>query len=66
MPNSFKQKTWYEWLCAAGSVFFGFVLFSPETFAAYPWIKELADYVAFGGTAAIGFGGVDIVRRRRP
>ena len=64
LKRNLKNKGPLEWCAAAASVFLGFVLFSPETFQAYPWILKLADFAAVGGLAALGFGGVTVVRRK--
>ncbi len=45
----------------------GFVLFSPETFAQWPWMVSLAKYVMLGGFAGLGLSARDFnVRSSSP
>lgn len=49
MTGSYKST-----LAGAFTAFFGFVLFSPENFMAYPWLIALAKYAFLGGLAGMG------------
>lgn len=65
VKDNFKEKTWQEWACGAAATFLGFVLYSPDSFAAFPWVKDLAGYAALGGLGMLGFGNVRVVRREK-
>jgi hypothetical protein len=65
VKDNLKQKTWQEWMYGAAASFLGFVLFSPDHFTAFPWIKDLAVFAASGGLAYLGFGNVRVVRREK-
>lgn len=45
---------WKTTAAAAVTAFFGFVLYSPETFAALPILKAIAGYAAIGGLVTFG------------
>ena len=45
----------------------GFVYFSPETFAQWPWVLSLAKYIMLGGIAGLGSSARDFnVRSSSP
>lgn len=46
--------SWKSTVLGAATAFFGFVLFSPETFQAYPALIALAKYAFLGGLAGLG------------
>ncbi len=53
------MKNWKTSLSGIVTVAAGFVLFSPETFAHYPVVVQLAKYIGAGGLLALGFSGKD-------
>jgi hypothetical protein len=53
------MKNWRTTTAAAVTAFFGFVLFSPETFAHFPWLLALAKYGFAGGLASFGIAAKD-------
>ena len=57
MTGSWKTTT-----AAAASAFFGFVLFTPESFVAYPWLIALSKYAFLGGLVAFGISAKDFDR----
>lgn len=46
--------SWKSTVAGAFTAFFGFVLFSPENFIAYPWLIALSKYAFLGGLGALG------------
>jgi hypothetical protein len=46
--------SWQPTVAAIITAFFGFVLFSPELFADFPWLIAIAKYGAAGGLVALG------------
>jgi hypothetical protein len=46
--------SWKTTVIGAATAFFGFVLFSPETFAQWPWLLALSKYAFLGGLAGFG------------
>jgi len=46
-------KNWQHTAILAATTLFAFVLFSPETFAAYPWLIQLAKFATAGGLAGL-------------
>lgn len=46
--------SWRTTVSSAVTAFFGFVLFSPQNFAAYPWLVDLAKYAFLGGLVGMG------------
>lgn len=40
----------------------GFVVFSPDLFAAHPWVLAVAKYATIGGLAGMGIAGKDSVK----
>jgi hypothetical protein len=46
--------SWKSTLMGATTAFFAFVLFSPETFSAAPWLLALAKFAVVGGLAGLG------------
>jgi len=50
---------WKTTIAAAFTAFFGFVAFSPETFAAAPWLVQLAKFAAAGGLVVFGIVSAD-------
>jgi hypothetical protein len=48
------DRSWKSTIAGAIVAFFGFVLFTPETFAAYPWLIALSKFAFLGGLAALG------------
>lgn len=46
--------SWKTTLAGLLTAVFGFVLFSPDLFARWPWLIALARYATAGGFAAIG------------
>lgn len=55
----FLGPNWKTTLAGAFTAFFGFVVFSPDTFSAVPWLVGLAKYAAAGGLLAIGIAAKD-------
>ncbi len=53
------MKNWKTSVSGIVTVAAGFVLFSPETFAHYPVVVQLAKYIGAGGLLALGFSGKD-------
>jgi hypothetical protein len=53
------KGSWKSTVAGAFTAFFMFVLFSPQTFQAWPWLIELAKFAAIGGLAAMGILGKD-------
>ena len=49
MPPNWKHS-----LALLATCFFGFVVFSPETFSAVPWLIALSKFAMAGGLAALG------------
>jgi hypothetical protein len=52
-------RSWKSTLMGAITAFFAFVLFSPETFPAFPWLIALAKFAVVGGLAGMGIVGKD-------
>jgi hypothetical protein len=48
------NKGWRQPVVIGATAFFGFVVFSPETFAYAPWLIALAKFAMAGGLAALG------------
>ena len=48
------MKNWRTSVAGIVTAFFGFVLFSPQTFAHWPWLVDVAKYATAGGLGAIG------------
>ncbi len=66
MAKKVKEAVFGHWrssLAGLVAAFFGFVVFSPETFREWPWLIAVAKYVAAGGLAAIGIAARDAARR---
>ena len=51
------MRSWKTTVSGIVTAAAGFVLFSPDTFAAWPWLIELAKYIAIGGAACLGIFG---------
>lgn len=47
-------KNWKSSGMGVLTALFAFVLFSPETFAAWPWLIALSKFAVVGGLAGIG------------
>lgn len=56
---NFLGANWKTSLSGIMSALFAFVAFSPDTFAKWPWIIELAKFATVGGLAAMGFSAKD-------
>lgn len=48
------MQSWKSTATGLFTAFFAFVYFSPETFAAWPWLIALAKFAVIGGLAAQG------------
>lgn len=53
------MKNWRTSIAGVAAAGFGFVAFSPELFAHYPWLIALAKYAAAGGMLTMGFAAKD-------
>ena len=53
------MKNWKTTLAGAITAFFAFVLFSPETFSAAPWLIALRKFAVAGGLLGMGIAGKD-------
>jgi len=53
------MKNWRTTAAGIATAFFGFVLFSPETFSAWPWLISIAKYATAGGLVSMGLLGKD-------
>ena len=53
------MKNWRTTTAGLATAFFGFVLFSPQTFAWAPWLVDIAKYAVAGGLASMGLLGKD-------
>ena len=53
------MKNWRTTLAGIVTAGFGFVLFSPDLFAHWPWLIALAKYATVGGLATMGFSAKD-------
>ena len=53
------MKNWKTTLFGLVAAAAGFVLFSPDLFARWPWIVAVAKYVTVGGLAGIGISAKD-------
>ena len=51
--------SWKTTVIAAATAFFGFVLFSPDTFAGALWLVALSKYAFLGGLAGMGIASKD-------
>lgn len=56
--------SWRTTVIGAATAFFGFVLFSPESFTAFPWLIALAKYAFLGGLAGLGIAARDDSARK--
>ena len=54
-----KLLSWKTTACGLVMALAGFVMFSPETFAAWPVVLALAKYTLLGGFAALGIASKD-------
>ena len=52
-------RNWKTSLSGLIAAMAGFVLFSPQLFARWPWACDLAKYIMAGGLASIGFAAKD-------
>ena len=52
--------SWKTTVSAAVAAFFGFVLFSPDTFGNLPWLQDLAKFAFLGGLASLGIHSQDV------
>lgn len=52
---NFLGASWQPKVIALLTALFGFIAFSPETFQQWPWLIQLAKYVAIGGFVGLGF-----------
>jgi hypothetical protein len=48
------MKNWRTTVIGLATAMFGFVVFSPDIFAAWPWLIALAKYAMVGGLAGLG------------
>lgn len=48
------MKSWKSTVIGILSAAFAFILFTPETFLAFPWLISLAKFVLVGGLAGLG------------
>ncbi len=51
--------SWRTTVSGAFTAFFAFVLFSPETFAAFPWLIALSKFATCGGILVFGIASKD-------
>ncbi len=58
--------SWRTTLIGAATAFFAFVLFSPETFVAFPWLVALSKFAVCGGLAGQGILSKDYNVTGRP
>ena len=54
-----EVKSWKTTTAGLVTAVAAFVLFSPETFAAFPWLISLAKFLVVGGAAGLGIAGKD-------
>lgn len=48
------MNSWKSTVIGIATAFFAFVMFSPETFQAFPWLISLAKFALVGGLAGLG------------
>ena len=53
------MRSWKTTLSGIVTAVAGFVMFSPDLFAQWPWVVEIAKYVIAGGLVALGIFGKD-------
>ena len=53
------MKNWKTSACGIATALAGFVLFSPQLFARWPWVSEVAKYIMAGGMAGFGLTAKD-------
>lgn len=53
------MTNWRTTGAAIATAAFGFVLFSPQYFAHWPWMIDLAKYATLGGLVSIGIAAKD-------
>jgi hypothetical protein len=53
------MRNWKTSLAGILTAGFGFVLFSPDLFAHWPWLVAVAKYAMVGGLASMGFAAKD-------
>lgn len=56
------MENWKTTVSAVVTAFFGFIVFSPETFESLPWLISLAKFGAAGGMVAFGICAADKVK----
>jgi hypothetical protein len=52
-------KNWRTSVAGLIAAIAGFVLFSPQLFARWPWVCDVAKYIMAGGLASLGLVGKD-------
>jgi len=52
-------KSWMTTASGLITCIAGYVMFSPEQFAQWPWIASLAKFITLGGLAALGLTAKD-------
>lgn len=55
--------SWKTTVIGSATAFFAFVLFSPETFIAFPWLIALSKFAVCGGLAGLGIAAADFNRK---
>jgi hypothetical protein len=59
--------SWKTTACGIVAALAAFVMFSPETFAQWPWVVSLAKFIMVGGLAGLGISSRDVdVHYTRP
>ena len=54
-----NRANWHTTVAGIVAAAFGFVLFSPDLFAQWPWLIQFAKYVTIGGLASLGIAARD-------
>lgn len=60
------KGSWKSTVIGAATAFFAFVLFSPETFIAFPALIALSKFAVCGGLASMGLVGKDFDKTGKP